>query len=137
MQTHCRFLPHIAGSSHVSHIIKMRFIKFMSSNINSSNDYIKYIANLCYSNASSPSGRNVSEIISEYGVSYDFMYRPLVLKSALDVKYNVSINDDLCSRGEEWKIGFILELIDCLNGHQDNGFIHDENAALLHDVCTA
>ncbi len=132
-QTHCRFLPHISLCNHVSHMLKCRFIKFMVGNICAKNAYVNYVANLCFKDASTCSGRNVLKIISEYDVNFNVLTQPHHIKHVLNQKYGAIKSNDI--HGEEWKISMISELIDCLNGFSDNDLCEEENIFLLTDVC--
>ncbi len=68
--THCSFLQHVLQMNHVIHMLKSRFIKFMVANLVLKNKCVAYVADLCFRNAMSISGRNISEIKSEYKLDY-------------------------------------------------------------------
>ncbi len=76
--THCKFLPHVSQLNHVTHMIKGRFINFMNAKLVAKNKCVAYVANLCFKNAISISGRNISEIISEYKLDYGLLQLPHV-----------------------------------------------------------
>ncbi len=67
---HCRFLLHVSQLNHVTQMLKSRFITFMVANLVAKNKCVAYVAHLCFINAMSISGRNISEIISEYKLEY-------------------------------------------------------------------
>ena len=68
LQTHCRIVYKLCPFKHVEHSLKCRFIKFMSCNLQSRNDIIRYIANMCFNDKSSQSGRMYYQILNEYNV---------------------------------------------------------------------
>ncbi len=64
-QTYCRFL-HVSQLNHVTHMLKSRFIKFMVANLIGKNNHVTYVANLCFRNAISSSGRNINMKLQQY-----------------------------------------------------------------------
>ncbi len=74
------------------------------------NEHVANVANLCFRNAMSSSGRNINKIMSEYKLDY----RPLQLP--------------LCCRTFKWYIGFNYSLE--INGFY-KPFVHD-NATLKY-----
>ncbi len=115
-QTHCRFLQDVSQLNHLTHMLKRRFIKFMVANLVGKNKHVAYVANLCFRNTMSSSGRNINKIMSEYKLDYRLLKRPHVF----NIKENVAImyKDTISAQthGEEWEINMILEIVDCLNG---------------------
>ncbi len=87
---------------------------FMVANLVGKNKNVAYVANLCFRNAMSSFGRNISKIMSEY----KFDYRLLQLPRGFSIKGNMGImyKDTMSAQihGEEWKINIILEIVDCL-----------------------
>ncbi len=86
-QTHCRFLQHVSQLKHVTHMLKSTFFKFMVANLVEKNMHVAYVANLCFRNAMSTSGRNINKIMSEY----KFAYRLLQLPHVFNIKGNMDI----------------------------------------------
>ncbi len=131
-QTHCRFLQHVSQLNHVTHMLKRRLIKFMVANLVGKNNNVAYVANLCFRNAMSSSGRNINKIMSEYKLDYRLLQLPHVfnIKVNMDIMYKDTMSTQI--HGEEWKINMILEIVDCLNGLCEND---DENMFLLSDIC--
>ncbi len=132
--THCRYLPHICKSHHVSHMLKCRFIKFMESNVKSSNDHVNFLARMCIGNSLSCTGRNVCEIISEYGLDHNLQRNMHVLKYNMDTQYEASLATSILS--EEWKLVVILEIVDCVNEFYDNCLSDEQNNDILNYICT-
>ncbi len=81
------------------------------------------------------SGRNISEIISEYKLDYGLLQLPHVfnIKVNMDIMYKDTIFAHI--HGEVWKIIMILEIVNCLNRLCENDFTYDENMFLLSDIC--
>ncbi len=134
-QTYCRFLQHVSQLNHVNHMIKSRFITFMVANLVGKNKYVAYVANLCFRNAISSSGKNINKIMSEYKLDSRLLQLPHVfnIKAIMDIMYKDTISAQI--HGEEWKINMIVEIVDCLNGLCENDFTYDENMFLLSDLC--
>ncbi len=134
-QTHCRFLQHVSQLNHVTHMLNSRFIKFIVANLVGKNKHVAYVANLCFRNTMSSSGRNVNKIVSEYKFDYRLLQLPHVfnIKANIDIMYKKTISAQF--HGEEWKINMILEIVSCLNGFCKNDFTYDENMFLLSDIC--
>ncbi len=115
--THCKFLPHISQLNHVTHMLKSSFISFfVCTNIVVKNKCIAYVSNICFWHTMSISGRNISEIISEYKLDYGLLQLSHVfnIKVIMHIMYKDTISAHI--HGEEWKIIMILEIVDCLNG---------------------
>ncbi len=96
-------------------MLKSRFIKCMVANLVGKNKHVAYVANLCFRNAMSSSGRNINNM-SEYKLDYRLLQLPHVfnIKANKDIMYKDIISARI--HGEEWKINMILEIVDCLNG---------------------
>ncbi len=94
------------------------------------------VANLCFRNAMSSSGRNINKIMSEYKLDYRLLQLPHVfnIKANMNIMYKDTISAQI--HGEELKINMILEIVDCLNGLCENDFTYDENMILLSDIYT-
>ncbi len=107
----------------------------MVANLVGKNKHVAYVANLCFRNAMSSSGRNINKIMSEYKLDYRLLQLPHVfnIKENMDIMYKDTISAQI--HGEEWKIIMILEIVDCLNGLCENDFIYDENMFLLSSIC--
>ncbi len=95
-------------------MLKSRFIKFMVANLAGKNKYVAYVANICFRNAISSSGRNINKIILEYKLDYRLLQLPHVfnIKANMDIMYKDTISAPI--HGEDWKINMILESVDCL-----------------------
>ncbi len=134
-QTHCRFVQNVSQLNHVTHTLKSRFIKFIVANLVGKNKHVAYVANLCFRNAISSSGRNINKIMLECKLDYRLLQLAHVfnIKVNMDIMYKNTISAQI--HGEEWKINMILEIIDCLNGLCENDFTYDENMYLLSDIC--
>ncbi len=74
-RTHCRFL-HVSQLNHVTQMLKSRFIKFIVANHVGKNKHVAYVANICFRNAMSSSGRNINKIMSEYKLDYRLLQLP-------------------------------------------------------------
>ncbi len=107
----------------------------MVANLIGKNNYVAYVANLCFRNAMSSSGRNINKIMSEYKLDYRLLQLPHVfnIKANMDIMYKDTMSAQI--HGEKWKIYVILETVDCLNGLCENDFTYDENMFLLSDIC--
>ncbi len=103
-------------------MLKSRFIKFMVANLVAKYKQVAYIANLCFRNAMSSSGRNINKMMSEYKLYYRLLQLPHVfnIKANMDIIYKDTISAQI--HGEEWKINMILEIVHCLNGLCENDF---------------
>ncbi len=112
--THCRFLPHVLPLNHLTQMLKSRFIMFMVANLVVENKCVVYVASLCFRNAMFISGRNISEIISEYKLDYGLLQLPHVfnIKANMDIMYKDT--NSVHIHGEGWKIIMILEIVDGL-----------------------
>ncbi len=99
------------------------------------NKCVAYVANLCFRSATPISGRNISEIISEYKLHYGMLQLPHVfkIKTNMDIMFKDTISAHI--HGEEWKIIMILEIVDFLNGHCENDFTYEEKMFLLSHIC--
>ncbi len=108
---------------------------FMVANLVGKNKQVAYVANHCFRNAMSCSGRNINKIMSEYKLDYRLLQLPHVfnIKASMDIMYKDTISAPI--HGEEWKINMIFEIVDYLNGLCENDFTYDENMFLLSDIC--
>ncbi len=112
---HSLFLQHVSQLNHVTHMLKSRFITFMVANRVGKNKHVAYVANLCFRNTMSSSGRNINKIMSEYKFDYRLLQLPqdFNIKANMDIMYKDTISAQI--HGEDWKINMILEIVDCLN----------------------
>ncbi len=103
-ETHSRFVQHVSQLNHVTHMLKSRFIKFMVANLIEKNKHVAYVANLCFKNVMSSSGRNFNKIMSEYKLDYRLLQLPqdFNMKGNMDIMYNDTISAQI--HGEECKI---------------------------------
>ena len=133
-QTHCRFLTHICQQSHVNHIIKCRFMNFMLGNYMSENDFISFIAKVCFKNVSTNSGGTVSKIMCEYNVDFINLDNPQTIKHQMALWNEKRSFEEI--QEEEWKINMIMDIVDCIHGISESNLSEEENLFLLNDVCT-
>ncbi len=96
--------------NHITHMLKHIFIKLMVVNLVVKNMGVAYVANLCFRNALSISGKSISEIISEYKLDYELLQFPHIfnIKAKMDIMYRDTISANI--HGEEWKIIMILKI---------------------------
>ncbi len=59
-------------------MLKSRFINVMVANLVGKNKHVAYVANFCFRNAMSSSGRNITKIMSEYKLDYRLLQLPHV-----------------------------------------------------------
>ncbi len=80
-------------------MLKSRFIKFMVTNIVGKNKHAAYVANLCFRNAMSSSGRNINKIMSEYILDYRLLQHPRIfnIKANMDIMYKDTISAQIHS----------------------------------------
>lgn len=132
-RTHTRYLDSISGLVHIKHILKCRFIKFMSGIINGDNSHLKYVFRAyTLGNCLSPSGLNIERIRCEYGISYaELLNGNRSILTSMYQQYNCksSLND------EDWIVSVILELLDCKHGAGTCGLSHQQVCEMLESLC--
>ncbi len=115
--------------------MKCRFINFITGNCFSKNDYVSYLANLCFKNVSSFSGGTVSRIMTEYNVDFNMLDHPKNIIHHMKECHEQRCLSEL--EGEEWKVDMILEIVDCMNGISECNLNDEESMILLDDICTS
>ncbi len=131
LQTHCRIVYKLCPFKHVEHSLKCRFIKFMSCNLQSRNDIIRYIANMCFNDKSSQSGRMYFKILNEYNVPMFEMADSILHQ----MNSHYEISTDMAD--EQWKLDMIYELIDCDNGVLATNLLQEEARDILEFLCVS
>lgn len=134
-RTHTRFLDHISGSNHLSIVLKLRFIKFVQGLLLSTNCLINNLINVALYDNVSPTGLNVSRILSEFklccSIYIDFMN--------IDVHNQIlsAYTSSNCLSPEEMSFCCVIkELINCVNGTHDNVLSYEQSHYLLSNLCT-
>jgi hypothetical protein len=134
-RTHTRFLDHISGTKHISIQLKLRFIRFIQKLLLSCNVHIQNLVHVVLYDNMSPTGRNLSRIMSEFNLCspmlFDFLNEDAyscVLNAYTIKTYLPSDEMSICS--------VIKELLDCTNGTHDNVLSYEESNELLSMLCT-
>ena len=114
-QAHTRFLDYICGVRHLSVTLKVRFISFIQSLLQSTNDIVHNLVHFHVFNHTSPTGLLLSNILNEFdiGCLSDLHVHMFDLCSIIREKYDCisTLPDDelsICCT--------VKELIDCLQG---------------------
>ena len=114
-RAHTRFLDNISGASHLSISLKMRFIKFVNKLLSSENILINNLINVSLCDNMSPTGLNLSRILSEFDM-YSSCYFNLYGNDAQSMILN-SYNVVHKLSSQELSICHtITELINCVHG---------------------
>ena len=127
-RTHCRFLPRIANVENFAVTIRMRMLMFALSCLKSENSLVLSLSAHMYANNRSILGSNVHSILSECGINdvVRFPYGPInltQLRSVLSAYFDISVD-------QEWRIGFIKDLL-----NNTNGIDSDVRHTLLEYLC--
>jgi hypothetical protein len=134
-RTHTKFLDHICNIRHISVTLKVRFVSFIQSLLQSSNAIIKHLIHFYTFNHTSPTGLLLSQILNEFDIGY-LSDMPLFTsdpRTSIIEKYNM-INE--LSVEELSYCSAIKELIDCKHGTSVCGLRNDECMELIDYLST-
>jgi hypothetical protein len=134
-RTHTRFLEYISGSKHLSIILKMRFIRFVQTLCRSENVLIKNLIHVCLYDNTSPTGLNMSRILSEFNLCGTLFF-DIYNKGVEQLVFNAHTSVSTLSSEEMSICSVIKELIECLNGTHTNGLPFEQCHDLMSLLCT-
>ena len=109
-RTHCLFLPRIVNVEHFEVTVRMRMLKFVSTCIMSENVLVKKLACSFYADNRSIIGCNVGRILWECNI--DVVSFPFHVKMRVNQLRSILCRNYDLSPDHEWRIGFILDLLD-------------------------
>ena len=134
-KTHRRFLDHISNNNHIHVSLKLRFIKFIISLVESENVLVKNILNYTLMSNMFYTGVTLNRILKEFEVcephmfvnSYSCVRRTILCK--YEVLKTLSIE-------EMYHCAIIKEMLNCLNGTHDCCFTRNECAHVIEQLAT-
>ncbi len=113
---------HIAGVPHVKNLnLKCRFAKFVYKAINSQNEKIACLAELCMYNTMSITGGNVFNMLCEFNINMSD-----IINGSASNLMKIAYTGFNALLDELWKFDMILELTDCIYGFSNCGLSYEE-----------
>jgi hypothetical protein len=134
-KTHRRFLDIISGLRHINVSLKLRFINFVNSLIDSENTLISNLLRYSITSNLSLTGLTLNRILREFNICslQQFEYhRNTAWKLMCDTYYKTRI---LCEI-DMYHCSIINEMINCLHGISDCGLQPNECIYIINDLAT-
>lgn len=134
-RTHCRFLDDISELIHVNVSLKLRFVKFIISLLNSDNILIKNLLQYTMESNMFCTGLTLNRILSEFDIctpstfSSNCIDIPGMIRRHYQQRDNLSIED-------LYHCGIIKEMINCLHDSHECGLSKEECNFILNDLAT-
>ena len=127
-ETHCYLIEAVSDQHHVKTILARRFLNFVNAIRNSSKQALRSLLKVVEYDTQSVTGRNLRSILLETEVQD--------VRNLKGVDYNIKYRN--VPRNEEYRVGFIKELIDVKNKQLDvHGFNDDELDEILQHLCVS
>ena len=134
-QTHTRFLDHITQTTHLSISLKIRFLNFIAKLSKSNNVLVHNMLFYSLTNNCSPSGLNLSRILSEFDICTATNYRDYM---SCACKLLLTKYTEQCTLpSEEMAYCYIIQdLINCTQGIYTCGLTNDECQVIIDQITT-
>ena len=131
-QCHTRFLHLITKTSHPRTQIFTRFLKFASSCLNSTNNLVRAVSSLCVGNNTTFFGSNLDSILNMVNISCSNFVNG---SKTFSIKRSQAALDNFFSpQNEDWRVHFILDLLDILHGDASVDLNNDEVYDMLNYI---